>query len=47
MEALSNESVVDPSRYVTEEVKKRKPGDHVTIEVIVFSPNRSTATKAK
>ncbi|KAK8074901.1 hypothetical protein PG997_009564 [Apiospora hydei] len=31
MEALSNASVDDPSRYVMEELKKWKPGDDVTI----------------
>ncbi|KAK8122296.1 protein serine/threonine phosphatase 2C [Apiospora sp. TS-2023a] len=45
MEALSNASVEDPSRYVMEEVRKWKPGDDVTIQVIVFSPNRLTAIK--
>ncbi|KAK7914617.1 protein phosphatase 2C family protein [Apiospora marii] len=36
LEALSNSSVEDPSHYVMEEVKTRKPGDDVTIKVVVF-----------
>lgn len=47
MEALSNASVEDSSRYVMEEATKWKPGDDVTIQVIVFSPDRPTAIEAK
>ncbi|KAK7962392.1 protein serine threonine phosphatase 2C [Apiospora aurea] len=45
MEALSNASVDDPSRYIMEELKKWKPGDDVTIMVIVFPSNHSAALK--
>ncbi|KAK8064951.1 protein phosphatase [Apiospora phragmitis] len=47
MEALSNASVDDPSRYVMEEVKKWEPGDDVTIKVVVLSSNRFDAIKIR